>query len=30
MNFAAHRVYAVGLLDYLLVSATKPEPHGQH
>jgi len=29
MNFAAHRVYAVGLLDYLLVSATKPG-HGQH
>ncbi|MEO7729487.1 MAG: methyltransferase domain-containing protein [Kofleriaceae bacterium] len=31
MNFAAHRVYAVGLLDYLLVSATKPEieRHGE-
>jgi ubiquinone/menaquinone biosynthesis C-methylase UbiE len=28
MNFAAHRVYQVGLLDYLLVSATKPEPGG--
>lgn len=26
MNFAAHRVYQVGLLDYLLVSATKPGP----
>jgi len=24
MNFAAHRVYELGLLDYLLVSATKP------
>ena len=32
MNFAAHRVYEVGLLDYLLVRATKPEPEpdGQH
>ncbi len=24
MNFAAHQVYALGLLDYLLVSAVKP------
>jgi ubiquinone/menaquinone biosynthesis C-methylase UbiE len=29
MNFAAHRVYELGLLDYLLVSATKPGLHGQ-
>jgi SAM-dependent methyltransferase len=27
MNFAAHQVYALGLLDYLLVSAVKPK-HG--
>jgi microcystin synthetase protein McyJ len=26
MNFAAHRVYQAGLLDYLLVSAAKPGP----
>jgi microcystin synthetase protein McyJ len=26
MNFAAHRVYQAGLLDYLLVSADKPRP----
>src|SRR6185503_11262580 len=29
MNFAAHRVYRAGLLDYLLVSAVKPSSeHG--
>jgi microcystin synthetase protein McyJ len=28
MNFAAHRVYSAGLLDYLLVSAVKPDPEG--
>jgi len=27
MNFAAHRVYQAGLLDYLLVSAEKPGPN---
>jgi microcystin synthetase protein McyJ len=26
MNFAAHRVYQAGLVDYLLVSAIKPRP----
>jgi ubiquinone/menaquinone biosynthesis C-methylase UbiE len=26
MNLAAHRVYRAGLLDYLLVSATRPAP----
>ncbi len=26
MNFAAHRVYQAGLVDYLLVSAVKPGP----
>ena len=31
MNFAAHRVYQAGLLDYLLVSAARPgpEPSGE-
>jgi microcystin synthetase protein McyJ len=28
MNFAAHRVYRAGLLDYLLVSAVKPSSDG--
>jgi microcystin synthetase protein McyJ len=28
MNFAAHRVYSAGLLDYLLVSAVKPDREG--
>lgn len=28
LNFAAHRVYELGLLDYLLVSATKPDAGG--
>jgi microcystin synthetase protein McyJ len=28
MNFAAHRVYRAGLLDYLLVSAVKPSSGG--
>lgn len=28
LNFAAHRVYRAGLLDYLLVRAVKPRYHG--